>query len=1199
MVTGIGEPLYLDRATVNKENLSLARVYTEVQLHNPLPTRLVVHLPDGVEHIIEVAYDWLLPTCSFCKELPPPNPICKVCQPVASQSSLDRKIVHPHSAMSREIQQDQIPQSIVVASEQPTADLPPSPPQGQVIAPMLQNGSEQLAQGNEEVDTSKSPVKPQQLDVNPTTLEDRKQPSPGLEAKRASLGIVQPSYNSQQKSSSGPSGSKQKGKGRGQKAARGGLLETHILAGNSERIKGALPSSWRAICNYDEDQQGRIWLVWDPSLLVTVYTMSKQAITCTICSPDCSLAISATFVYASNQSSVRQELWQEIRQLSVYPPLAASPWLIVDDFNQPLYATDRSDCVTPVSQSQGRQELADCIESVCLAYLPSFGMRFTWCNNQSANPLSVKLDRALCNGIWMDQHMTSYAEFLPQGPSDHAPCIIRFPDLPTKVRRPYKFQHHLTLVPEFLQVVSDCWNTSLWHGNDQFKLCKALKMIKEPLRQLNMCRFSNLSKRVAAEEVKLKLVQAELLHSPDSEKILLEKSVANARNAHNHIHFLEDKAGNRLTAIEDIKSHVVEYYSNLIGKTDDTVVPPSTSTLQDMLRYSCSSNLPESLTRFPSAVEIKQVLLSMSDNKAPGPDGFPKEFFQSTWSITGADLIRSVSSFFESGQLLGQTNATTIALIPKKAGASKLTDFRPISCCNTVYKIISTLLAKRLKPILQEIIAPNQTAILKGRLMMENILLATELIREYNRKNTPASAMVKIDIKKAFDTLSWEFLMRILRAMNLPTRFVNWIKACVTTPKFSIAINGELVGYFKGRRGLRQGDPLSPYLFILSMEVLSRMLDKGAASGRFRLHPRCSQPTITHLSFADDVKIFSSADKTSLQEVMNILHDFSKCSGLVLNQSKSEIFLGGVREEEANTLIAAIGIRKGSLPVKYLGVPLNPSKLPRAEFQPLLVDGLCASFLWKGNQTATGSYRVSWDTICSPKKEGGLGLRKLADYTTVFRLKLIWILFTKSGSLWAAWTRRNVFKAGSFWTCKVNNRCSWILRKLILIREQARMFLRKEVRDGKTTNFWDDCWTDLGPFITLAGDEGPRLLRINPASSVANAVTDGTWRLPGARSEAIQMIQIKLAATEPPNDSKGHDVSLWKQGTDDYKAMFSTSRTWEQIRQRTPQVDWFRIFKQKSRTIQVMRAKLDRNMRTLLLSIQLKSNPTSSSLLED
>ena len=221
--------------------------------------------------------------------------------------------------------------------------------------------------------------------------------------------------------------------------------------------------------------------------------------------------------------------------------------------------------------------------------------------------------------------------------------------------------------------------------------------------------------------------------------------------------------------------------------------------------------------------EIKEVFWSLKGNKAPGPDGYNVSFFKDAWGVVGKDVVLAIKSFFSSGELLKQTNSTTIALVPKLPNPDCVGDYRPISCCNTIYKCISKILANRIKRVLPDLIDPVQSVFVPGRRIADNIFLSQEVLRGYHRVSKDPRCAMKIDIMKAYDNVRWEFLFDILEAMGFPSIFIGWIKACVTTPSYSICINGELHGYFLGKRGLRQGDPLSPYLFVIVMEMLTKI----------------------------------------------------------------------------------------------------------------------------------------------------------------------------------------------------------------------------------------------------------------------------------------------------------------------------------------------------------------------------------------
>ena len=583
-----------------------------------------------------------------------------------------------------------------------------------------------------------------------------------------------------------------------------------------------------------------------------------------------------------------------------------------------------------------------------------------------------------------------------------------------------------------------------------------------------------------------------------------------------------------------------------------------------MLTFRCSDIQKAYLKRDVLEAEIKGTLFSMPLNKSPGPDGYSVEFLKASWETVGGDVVAAVVEFFRNGRLLKDLNTTAISLIPKSPAACKLRDYRPISCCNIVYKVITKIIANRLKPILQSSISRSQSAFLKGRNLGENVLLAAELIRTYDSPNCSRSSMLKLDIRKAFDTICWDFVTKVLEAQGFPPIFVTWIKECISTPRFSVAINGELAGFFPGKKGLRQGDAISPYLFIMAMEVLSNLLEKAVNSGDIRPHPLCLMPRVTHLLFADDLLVFSDGSRLSISGVRAVMAGFKAWSGLDMNAEKSEIFFGGFSDVEAAVISDLSGFKRGTFPTRYLGLPLSPKRISYATLQPFLervssklnswtvkslsfagkitlvssviygmvnfwssvfslpkrfyakVDSMCASFLWKNNTTSAAGARVSWENICKPKNEGGLGIRRLEEVQQVFELKRVWNFFSESGSLWVAWLRQNVFDGQSLWTVSTSSSFSSSVNRMLKLKPKLYDHMRCNIGDGKTASFWYDWWTDIGPLLSSFGPRGPRDLRIPVNYTVSSAAENGAWNLPSARSDEALTLQIVLTTMQPP-----------------------------------------------------------------------------------
>lgn len=258
-------------------------------------------------------------------------------------------------------------------------------------------------------------------------------------------------------------------------------------------------------------------------------------------------------------------------------------------------------------------------------------------------------------------------------------------------------------------------------------------------------------------------------------------------------------------------------------------------------------------------------------------------------------------------------NATILALVPKFPDALKISQFRPIACLNTDYKVISRLLVRRLKLCLPDLILPCQTAFVKDRLLLENTVLARELINGYHKNKETKKITIKVDIAKAFDTLSWEFLFATLEGMCLPRQFVAWIKACVCSTRFMVGYNSTVNDYFKGKRGLRQGDPLSPYLFVIAINFLSLLLIKAAEEQKLKFQARCKSTKIAHLSFSDDLLIFIDRSIESMQHALTVLHEFELQSGLKVSMEKTSFFASGLDEHELQIIQATTGMKMGSL----------------------------------------------------------------------------------------------------------------------------------------------------------------------------------------------------------------------------------------------------------------------------------------------
>jgi hypothetical protein len=289
------------------------------------------------------------------------------------------------------------------------------------------------------------------------------------------------------------------------------------------------------------------------------------------------------------------------------------------------------------------------------------------------------------------------------------------------------------------------------------------------------------------------------------------------------------------------------------------------------------------------------------------------------------DVCTAVLQFLNNGQFDKEINATNIALVPKKKNPSCVTDFRPISLCNVVYKLIAKVLANRFKRVLGEIISPNQSAFIPGRLITDNVLIAFEALHTMDSRLSGKEGYMalKLDMSKAYDRVEWNFLELIMRRLGFDERWVSLVMTCVRTVKYSVIINGQAYGEIIPSRGLRQGDPLSPYFFILCAEGLSSALRTRERSGGFTGLPITRGGTrLDHLFFADDSLLFCKAKEAELTCILETLDLYEKASGQQLNKEKTSLFFSRNTKAPIRELLSRrIGVAPTQKYEIYLGLP--------------------------------------------------------------------------------------------------------------------------------------------------------------------------------------------------------------------------------------------------------------------------------------
>ncbi|XP_031474554.1 uncharacterized protein LOC116246820 isoform X2 [Nymphaea colorata] len=304
--------------------------------------------------------------------------------------------------------------------------------------------------------------------------------------------------------------------------------------------------------------------------------------------------------------------------------------------------------------------------------------------------------------------------------------------------------------------------------------------------------------------------------------------MAKGRQRRNHIRTIMD--GERVIFdMDDIFASCTTYFKDLLTDNAGSGLLPSNDCIG--LRVTAEEN--ELLVSPIRDEEIHWAVLRVNKDSAAGPDGFNNRFYQSYWSIIGPDVSLAVKEFFRSGLMVKGINKTHIVLLPKEEGACTMDKFRPISLCNSILKFLTHIMVLRMRPILSRILHRNQAAFLMGHSIQDSFLLSQEVVHSLAHSKAKA-ACVKIDLSKAYDRVNWRFLENSLKLLGFCSNWTKRIMTVVFTVSSALLINGKEGSWFFTTRGLRQGDPLSPYLFIVMMEILNRSMLAYLHLGKIR-----------------------------------------------------------------------------------------------------------------------------------------------------------------------------------------------------------------------------------------------------------------------------------------------------------------------------------------------------------------------------
>lgn len=473
-----------------------------------------------------------------------------------------------------------------------------------------------------------------------------------------------------------------------------------------------------------------------------------------------------------------------------------------------------------------------------------------------------------------------------------------------------------------------------------------------------------------------------------------------------------------------------------------------------------------------STMEIDAIVRNLPNDKSPGPDGFTNEFLKAAWNTIKGDMYNLCNAFYTSNLSLKSINCSYITLIPKMDDPRTCNDYRPISLLNTSVKLLTKLLANRLQGVITNLVHKNQYGFIKSRTIQDCIAWAFEYLHmcHHSRKEI---VILKLDFEKAFDKMEHQAILTIMKEKGFGERWRKWVQEILSSATSQVLLNGTPGKTVHCLRGVRQGDPLSPLMFVLAADFLQSLINKGKDMGLLHLPIQMeANKDFPVVQYADDTLIIAEGDTRQLLFLKSVITTFSEATGLKVNYRKSMMLPVNMSEERLEFLARTFGCSKGTFPFTYLGLPLSISKPLVQDYLPLINKcerrlGTISSFmsqagrleltnavftalptyymcslelpktvikridvfrkhcLWRRNEVNAGKPpQAAWQMCCKTKEEGGLGIIDIGEQNKALLLKNLDKFFNSKEVPWVQMVWEKYYpegklpcnsRKGSFW----------------------------------------------------------------------------------------------------------------------------------------------------------------------------------------